>query len=104
MPLAQTWHAMAEFYRLHNRFITVCIKSSGQVAPGQAKTKARSGSFQKGAIRQAHGPEQSRRTDVQSIRRQGHGGLHHFETAHYCECIGHYKKRHTHAPYTVWRL
>jgi hypothetical protein len=24
--------------------------------------------------------------------------LHHFETAHYCECIGHYKKRHTHAP------
>jgi len=30
------------------------------------KTKARSGAFQKGAIRQAHGPEQSRRTDVGS--------------------------------------
>ena len=27
--------------------------------------------------------------------------LHHFETAHYCEFIGHYKKRHTHAPQTV---
>ena len=26
--------------------------------------------------------------------------LHHFETAHSCECIGHYKKRHTHAPQT----
>ena len=26
--------------------------------------------------------------------------LHHFETAHYCEFIGHYKKRHTHAPQT----
>ena len=25
--------------------------------------------------------------------------LHHFETTHYCECIGHYKKRHTHAPF-----
>ena len=24
--------------------------------------------------------------------------LHHFETAHDCEYIGHYKKRHTHAP------
>jgi len=30
------------------------------------KTKARSGAFQKGAIRQAHGPEQSRRTYVRS--------------------------------------
>jgi hypothetical protein len=30
------------------------------------KTKARSGPFQKGAIRQAHGPEQSRRTYVRS--------------------------------------
>ena len=47
--LAQTWHAIAEFHRLHNRFITACIKSSSQVAPGQAKTKARSGAFQKGA-------------------------------------------------------
>jgi len=63
------------------------------------KTKARSGAFQKGAIRQAHGPEQSRRTDVRSNRRQRHIALHHFETAHYCEFIGHYKKRHTHAPF-----
>ena len=30
------------------------------------KTKARSGAFQKGAIRQVHGPEQSRRTYVRS--------------------------------------
>ena len=50
------------------------------------KIKARSGPFQKGA-------------DVQSNRRQGHVTLHHFETAHYCECIGHYKKRHTYAPF-----
>ena len=49
------------------------------------KTKACSGPFQKGAY-------------VRSNRRQGHVALHHFETAHYCECIGHYKKRHTHAP------
>jgi len=28
--------------------------------------------------------------------------LHHFETTRYCECIGHYKKRHTYAPQTVW--
>jgi len=49
------------------------------------KTKARSGAFQKGAY-------------VRSNRRQGHVALHHFETAHYCEFIGHYKKRHTHAP------
>ena len=78
------------------------------------KTKARSGAFQKGAIRQAHGPEQSRRTYIRSNRRQGHGALrpraqgrealHHFETAHYCECIGHFKKRHTYAPHTVWRF
>jgi len=68
------------------------------------KTKARSGAFQKGAIRQAHGPEQSRRTDVRSSRRQGHVALHHFETAHYCECIGHYKKRHTRAPYEIHSL
>jgi hypothetical protein len=68
------------------------------------KTKARSGAFQKGAIRQAHGPEQSRRTDVWSNRRQGHGALHHFETAHYYECIGHYKKRYTYAPSQVLRL
>jgi hypothetical protein len=53
------------------------------------KTKARSGAFQKGA-------------DVWSIRRQGHGALHHFETAHSYECIGHYKKRHTHAPFQVF--
>ena len=39
------------------------------------KTKARSGPFQKGAIRQAHGPEQSRRTDVGSDKRQGHVAL-----------------------------
>jgi len=39
------------------------------------KTKACSGAFQKGAIRQAHGPEQSRRTDVRSNRRQGHVAL-----------------------------
>ena len=51
------------------------------------KTKASSGAFQKGA-------------DVGSNRRQGHVALHHFETAHSCECIGHYKKRHTHAPQT----
>ena len=50
------------------------------------KTKARSGAFQKGA-------------DVRSNRRQGHVALHHFETAHYCKFIGHYKKRHTHAPF-----
>jgi len=43
------------------------------------KTKARSGAFQKGAY-------------VRSNRRQGHVALHHFETAHYCECMGHYKK------------
>jgi len=49
------------------------------------KTKVLSGPFQKGA-------------DVRSNRRQGHVALHHFETAHDCECIGHYKKRHTHAP------
>ncbi len=60
------------------------------------KTKARSGAFQKGA-------------DVRSNRRQGHVALHHFETAHYCEFIGHYKKRHTHAPPQTlrpnfWRL
>jgi len=55
------------------------------------KTKARSGAFQEGA-------------DVWRIRRQGHGALHHFETAHYCEYIGHYKKRHTHAPSQVLRL
>jgi hypothetical protein len=55
------------------------------------KTKARSGAFQKVA-------------DVRSNRRQGHVALHHFETAHYYECIGHYKKRHTYAPHTVWRL
>ena len=54
------------------------------------KTKARSGPFQKGA-------------DVRSNRRQGDVALHHFETAHYCECIGHYKKRHTHAPHTGWQ-
>jgi len=42
-------------------------------------TKARSGAFQKGA-------------DVRSNRRQGHATLHHFETAHSCECRGHYKK------------
>jgi hypothetical protein len=30
--------------------------------------------------------------------------LHHFETAHYCEFIGHYKKRHTYAPHTVWNF
>jgi len=52
------------------------------------KTKARSGPFQKGA-------------DVRSNRRHRHGALHHFETAHSCECIGYYKKRHTHAPQTV---
>jgi hypothetical protein len=49
------------------------------------KTKARSGAFQKGAY-------------VRSNRRQGHVALHHFETAHSCEFIGHYKKRHTYAP------
>jgi len=52
------------------------------------RTKARSGVFEKGAY-------------VRSNRRQGHVALHHFETAHYCEFIGHYKKRHTHAPQTV---
>jgi len=55
------------------------------------KTKACSGAFQKGA-------------DVRSNRRQGHGALHHFETAHSCECVGHYKKRHTHVPHTVLRF
>jgi len=60
------------------------------------KTKARSGAFQKGAY-------------VQINRRQGHVALHHFETAHYCEFIGHYKKRHTHVPSqtlrpSFWRL
>jgi len=55
------------------------------------KTKACSGAFQKGAY-------------VRSNRRQGHVALHHFETAHYCEYIGHYKKRHTHAPQKVWRF
>jgi hypothetical protein len=55
------------------------------------KTNARSGAFQKGA-------------DVRSNRRQGHVALHHFETAHYCEFIGHYKKRHTYAPHTVLRF
>ncbi len=36
MPLAQTWHVRAEFYGLHSRFITVSLKCSNQVAPGQA--------------------------------------------------------------------
>ena len=55
------------------------------------KTKARSGAFQKSA-------------DVRSNRRQGHGALHHFETTRSCECMGHYKKRHTHAPSQVLKL
>ena len=65
------------------------------------KTKACLGAFQKGA-------------DVGSNRRQGHGALrpraqgrealHHFETPHYYDFIGHYKKRHTHAPQIVWRF
>jgi hypothetical protein len=55
------------------------------------KTKARSGAFQKGA-------------DARSNRRQGQVALHHFETAHYCEFIGHNKKRHTHAPQTQHHL
>ena len=54
------------------------------------KTEARSGAFQKGA-------------DVGSDRRQRHVALHHFETAHYCEYTGHYKKRHTHAPFQFLR-
>jgi len=57
------------------------------------KTKARSGAFQKGAYLPAIW-----QAGVWSNRRQGHGALHHFETAHYYECIGHDKKRHTHAP------
>jgi len=61
------------------------------------KTKARLGAFQKGADLPA-----IRQAGVRSNRRQGHGALHHFETAHYFECIGHYKKRHTHAPHIVW--
>ena len=60
------------------------------------KTKARLGAFQKDADLPA-----IRQAGVRSNRRQGHGALHHFETAHYCECIGHYKKRHTHAPLHV---
>jgi hypothetical protein len=60
------------------------------------KTKARSGAFQKGADLPAIW-----QAGVWRIRRQGHGALHHFETAHYCEYIGHYKKRHTHAPFKV---
>jgi len=55
------------------------------------KTKACSGAFQKGA-------------HVWSNIRQGQVALHHFETAHYCEFIGHYKKRHTYAPQTVWNF
>jgi len=51
------------------------------------KTKARSGAFQKGAY-------------VRSNRRQETVALHHFETAHYYEFIGHYKKRHTYSPQT----
>jgi hypothetical protein len=35
-PLAQSWHARPEFYGLHTRFITVSLKCSSQVAPGQA--------------------------------------------------------------------
>jgi len=57
------------------------------------KTKARSGPFQKGADLPA-----IRQAGVGSNRQQGHVALHHFETTHSCECIGHYKKRHTHAP------
>jgi len=51
------------------------------------KTKARSGAFQKGADLSAIW-----QAGVWRIRRQGHGALHHFETAHYCEYRGHYKK------------
>jgi len=47
------------------------------------KTKARSGAFQKGA-------------DVRSNRRHRHVALHHFETAHSCECIGHLTKKDIH--------
>jgi hypothetical protein len=36
MPLAQTWHARAEFYRSHSRFIIRPLKCSSYVAPGQA--------------------------------------------------------------------
>jgi len=57
------------------------------------KTKARLGAFQKGAYLPA-----IRQAGVLNNRRQGYGALHHFETAHCCECIGHYKKRHTHDP------
>jgi hypothetical protein len=53
--------------------------------------------------------------DLEAIRLRAHGRgaldrlraerlLHHFETTHSCACIGHYKKRHTYAPQTVWRL
>jgi len=68
------------------------------------KTKARSGAFQKGAYLPA-----IRQAGVPSNRRQGQVALHHFETAHYCEFIGHYKKRHTHVPSqalrpSFWRL
>ena len=69
------------------------------------KTKARSGPFQKGADvrsnrRQGHGTLRPRavRPWAHCRKAQGREALHHFETAHYCECIGHYKKRHTHAP------
>jgi len=64
-----------------------------------AQKKARSGAFQKGANLPAIW-----QAGVRSNRRQGQVALHHFETAHYCEFIGHYKKRHRHAPETVWRF
>jgi len=34
--LAQTWHAITEFYRLYSRSITAAAKCSRKVAPGQA--------------------------------------------------------------------
>jgi len=58
------------------------------------KIKAGSWAFQKGADLPA-----ILQAGVRSNRRQGHVSLHHFETAHSCECMGHYKKRHTHAPF-----
>ena len=42
--------------------------------------EAERGVFQNGAIRQAHGPEQSRRTDLRSNIKQGQVFMHRFET------------------------
>jgi len=60
------------------------------------KTKARSGTFQKVQI---YGAIEDKGTLPFGLELRAERLLHHFETTHYCEFIGHYKKRHTYAPF-----